>query len=634
MTRRRVVAFAQALTMIMLLLPGPHAVGPSSLRAAFEPVETDAVNVFDAAGRGIGCQAGTRRYKGPGLPKDPPWPPGAKPTPTPEPTVEPSLEPAGEQGGEPSPEPAAPTALGPTAYVAATDVRVVQAELEGGPAASAPPSDSRELIKGIDVSHHNGDIDFASVKAAGYRFVLMKATQDNDFSDPRFLTNMAAARAAGLAAGAYHFFDYTLDGRAQADHFIDRLEAAGGVDDLLPPVVDVECWAPIGASIHAVAATRLRDFVARVYERTGRLPVIYTSVYMWRQVVGNAEGFEEHPLWAACWGCEEPISIPPGWDDWTFWQTTISGSVPGISGRVDGNFFGGGRKDLEALKLRPLSLESGAIATSRERAAVDLGGRDASHLRTSSDGESWSGWSRIGSEPTVELPTAEGEVDVFVQLRNGPGLVSPVLSDSILIDHTPPSLSQPVVSLRTGALGDEATRGVPVAVAWQARDAAAGLSDASVLVDCGPTGTMRSEAPGSAAPDEPADWLAEDALAAPDATCTATAIGRDGAGNTARAESLPFSIELLEATGDAVEGTQVGVIARRGPDAGRVAVLLDGVAVGLADLYAAEETGPQIVFVAQLPAGSHVISVEATGSDDPAAGGVVVPVDGFVTLAG
>ena len=77
MTRRRVVAFAQALTMIMLLLPGPHTVGPSSLRAAFEPVETDAVNVFDAAGRGIGCQAGTRRYKGPGLPKDPPWPPGA-----------------------------------------------------------------------------------------------------------------------------------------------------------------------------------------------------------------------------------------------------------------------------------------------------------------------------------------------------------------------------------------------------------------------------------------------------------------------------------------------------------------------------------------------------------------------------
>jgi hypothetical protein len=176
--------------------------------------------------------------------------------------------------------------------------------------------------------------------------------------------------------------------------------------------------------------------------------------------------------------------------------------------------------------------------------------------------------------------------------------------------------------------------GVPVTVTWQARDAAAGLADASVLVDCGPAGTSRSEAPGSAAPDELVDWLAEDVLAAPDATCTATAIGRDGAGNTARAESLPFSIGMLEATGDAVEGTQVGVIARRGPDGGRVAVLLDGVAIGLADLYAAEETGPQVVFVAQLGAGSHVISVEATGSDDPAAGGSAVPVDGFVILSG
>ena len=106
-------------------------------------------------------------------------------------------------------------------------------------------------------------------------------------------------------------------------------------------------------------------------------------------------------------------------------------------GRLDGNYFEGRRKDLNALKLRPLSIANGALATSRQREPLDLGGRDASHIRTSPDGESWSGWSRIGSEPTVELPAAEGEGDGCVQGRNGPGLASPVLSDSILIDQTP-----------------------------------------------------------------------------------------------------------------------------------------------------------------------------------------------------
>ena len=78
-----------------------------------------------------------------------------------------------------------------------------------------------KLLSGIDVSHHNDVIDFDKVRAAGNRFVYVKASQDTEFIDPLFPANMARARAAGLAAGGYHFFDYTLDGKAQADHFLD-----------------------------------------------------------------------------------------------------------------------------------------------------------------------------------------------------------------------------------------------------------------------------------------------------------------------------------------------------------------------------------------------------------------------------
>jgi GH25 family lysozyme M1 (1,4-beta-N-acetylmuramidase) len=652
MPSRRAVAFAQALTMILLLLPGPGPSGPAPVEAAVEPADAPAVNVFDAAGRGIGCQAGTRKYKGPALPKDPPWPPGAQPTPRPEPSTEPSTEPSADPSSESSADPAtepssdpslevgdagtpgatsAPAAAAGTALVAAVGTRLVQAELEPEPL-TAQATPKPRLLPGIDVSHHNGDIDYDRVRDAGHRFVFIKATQDIDFIDPMFPTNVARARAAGLAVGAYHFFDYTLDGRSQADHFLDRVEAAGGIDGALPPVVDVECWAPIGASIHAVSTARLRDFVERVYERTGRLPMIYTSVFMWREVVGDAEGFEDLPLWAACWGCEEPPSLAPGWDDWAFWQTGLT-RIPDV-GRLDGNYFGGGGKDLDSLKLRPFSLAGGAIATSSELVELDLGGRVGSHLRTSSDGEEWSSWSRIREVASAQLPRAEGEYEVFAQLRLGMGLESPVLSDSIMVDRTPPEISAaPTVVLRTGALGalGEGSASLPVTVAWEARDEVAGLSEASVLAACADAGSQRADAlspaaPGEAATPEVAAWLF------PDASCEVTSISRDGAGNVSRVQGAQTITLSTQADGTAIAGDQFGVIAGRGPDGGRAVVLIDGEAAGLVDLYAPQVSGPEVVFVADLTAGSHDIVLEPTGSADAASSGTALTIDGYVSL--
>src|SRR6185503_13578192 len=205
------------------------------------------------------------------------------PTPEPSPSVEAGITP--QPGASESPA-ATPAADAGSAFLQAELPAQASAPPAGDSGGSdadiAPDVPSRRarsgIVRGIDISHHNQDIDFGKVRRAGYDFVFIKASQDNDFIDPMFVTNMARARAAGLSAGGYHFFDYTLDGRVQADHFVDRLELADAIDGALPPVVDVECWAPIGASIHAVSAARLRDFVARVYERTGRLPIVYTSV--------------------------------------------------------------------------------------------------------------------------------------------------------------------------------------------------------------------------------------------------------------------------------------------------------------------------------------------------------------------
>jgi GH25 family lysozyme M1 (1,4-beta-N-acetylmuramidase) len=500
------------------------------------------------------------------------------------------------------------------------------------PEARRDPSAGLPYLSGIDVSHHNGDIDFERVREAGYHFAFLKVTQDNDFLDPMFATNLDRARAAGLAAGGYHFFDYTLDGRDQADHFLDRLEATAGLEDALPPVVDVECWPPIGASIHAVSAARLRDLVDRIWERTGRLPIIYTSALMWKEVVGNAEGFSDLPLWAACWDCAPPPSIAEGWSDWTFWQTGID-RIKGV-GSLDGNYFSGTTDDLAALRLRPVSIEGGVPVTSREEVEIDLGGRSATHVRTSTEGEAWSRWVPVRGRVTARLEPREGSQALRVQLRRGPKLKSPVFSDTITLDRSGPQVSVPAVRLALEPLADGAR--IPVNVTWEASDDVSGLADASVSMACDGGRAALTEAPGSAEPGARVPWTATAAVDA-GASCVATVVGRDGAGNASRVRADPVVATLVEADGErptaSVQGLQVGVTARRGPDQGRAALLLDGEPVGFVDLYAPQPGDPEIVLVLDLePGAAGTVSVEPTGTSDAASSGSAVSLEGFVVL--
>ena len=263
---------------------------------------------------------------------------------------------------------------------------------------------------------------------------------------------------------------------------------------------------------------------------------------------------------------------------------------------------------------------------------LDLGGRTGTHYRTSPDGETWSDWTRLRSVPTVAAPQAEGNHPVFTQLRNGAGLKSPVFSTSVVVDSTPPELTQPSVSLRTGALG-EAEAMVPVEVRWDARDRTAGLAEARVSVSCGEGQRQRTEAPGQSEPGELVTWEAG-AWLFTGAGCEVTANALDGAGNSDRATVAVQNVDYL-ADGNmtaTVRGDQAGLVARRGPDGGRAALTLDGEAVALIDLFAPEPGVSEVVHVLDLPDGEHTLSVEPTGTSDPSSSGVAVAVEGFVSL--
>jgi len=195
------------------------------------------------------------------------------------------------------------------------------------------------MIKGIDVSEHQGRIDWQRVKADGISFVLIKATDGVGFVDPNLKANAAGARGVGLPCGFYHFAhpeshsgktveSAVADARAEADALLAIVFPKSG--DLLP-VLDLET--PGLPPARMVAWTRA--WLERVAERIGVKPMIYTSPGFWSKL-GNTTEFGSYPLWVAHWGVNAP-QLPKGWQRHTIWQYTSDGHVDGIGGRVDVN---------------------------------------------------------------------------------------------------------------------------------------------------------------------------------------------------------------------------------------------------------------------------------------------------------
>jgi lysozyme len=77
-------------------------------------------------------------------------------------------------------------------------------------------------VPGIDVSHYQGSVDWATVAGGGERFGFAKASEGvsgTGSSDPYFADNWSGMRAAGILRGAYHFYHPKDDPTAQAHNF-------------------------------------------------------------------------------------------------------------------------------------------------------------------------------------------------------------------------------------------------------------------------------------------------------------------------------------------------------------------------------------------------------------------------------
>jgi hypothetical protein len=111
--------------------------------------------------------------------------------------------------------------------------------------------------------------------------------------------------------------------------------------------------------------TWVRTYLERIHDRTGVRGVIYTSPNFWSRYVGSSEWFAANGyrlLWVAHWTTGSSPTVPAadwGGFGWTFWQYTSSGSVAGITGRVDLDRFAG--TDLGSVLITPTAGGPAAI---------------------------------------------------------------------------------------------------------------------------------------------------------------------------------------------------------------------------------------------------------------------------------
>lgn len=194
----------------------------------------------------------------------------------------------------------------------------------------------------VDLSHHNGSVDFIQAQGDGILGVIHKATQGTSFVDPLYKERVAPAKAAGLLWGAYHF-GTGADGVEQADFFLQTV----GPDVLL--VLDLEA----NGQGPSMSLEEARAFVTHIQSVTGRFPGLYAGSYL-KGLLGTTND----PVLGNCWFWlsqygPTPV-VPPAWPTWTMWQYTDGAAGPpphevaGI-GRCDRDQFNGSADELAQL---------------------------------------------------------------------------------------------------------------------------------------------------------------------------------------------------------------------------------------------------------------------------------------------
>lgn len=199
-------------------------------------------------------------------------------------------------------------------------------------------------LSGIDVSEHQGTIDWKKVKAAGIDYAMIRAgfgwEEIDDQTDASLVQNVTGAKQAGLPFGLYHYSyaDTVEEAKKEAEFLLDILEANNiAPSDLSYPIAfDIEEPDRLNVSQRRVNTDMVNAF-CEIIRDAGYLPMVYAS----KTVIQDYLYYDEisaNNIWMAAWtSTPNDTEIFDNCFPVDMWQYSESGTVDGINGRVDLN---------------------------------------------------------------------------------------------------------------------------------------------------------------------------------------------------------------------------------------------------------------------------------------------------------
>ena len=193
-------------------------------------------------------------------------------------------------------------------------------------------------FRGIDVSEHQGDIDWEQVRDSGIKFAIIRAggrgygEEGKLLADEKFADNLAGARAAGLKIGVYFFSQAvnTEEAKEEAEFALDLLE---GTELELPVYFDWEHIVvgepartdELDGTTVTDCAVAFCDTIAAAGYKTGIYTNLDTSYYTY-----ELSRIADCGFWSAAVG-----NYPYSYYAFSMWQYSFNGDVPGISQPCD-----------------------------------------------------------------------------------------------------------------------------------------------------------------------------------------------------------------------------------------------------------------------------------------------------------
>ncbi len=182
--------------------------------------------------------------------------------------------------------------------------------------------------KGIDISHHQGNIDFNSLKG-NIDFAMVRTSYGAFYEDRNYKQNISGLESIGVPYGLYHF-SYATDvagAKKEAEGFINLIK---NYKPLYPVVIDIES-SDRTASVRGDTLVDIASTFCKMVEDAGYYVMIYANLdYLNNKL--NSSDLNKYDKWLAQW-----TSKPTYNKEFGMWQYSSKGSVPGINGNVDLN---------------------------------------------------------------------------------------------------------------------------------------------------------------------------------------------------------------------------------------------------------------------------------------------------------